>query len=180
MNNIVDLLGHVVDSRANDDREGRPALPGGSLRPPKCAEEMPEQMNRPVDSPIAAQLNTRSVLVVDDDAKVRALIHAVLEEQGYYVLEAIDGKEACSHVTNHKTDLIITDLIMPEQEGLETIQWIRAASPDMKIIAMSGASEASYLRMARHLGANEILRKPLQLRRVGPDRRASAGAFVNG
>lgn len=101
-----------------------------------------------------------SILVVDDEADVRELLAEILEESGYRVAQAGDGKEAFTRLLEGPVDLLITDLIMPEREGLETIARIRAERPEMKIIAMSGSFEPSYLRAAKLLGADRTLQKP--------------------
>jgi CheY-like chemotaxis protein len=101
-----------------------------------------------------------SILVVDDEADVRELLSEILEECGYQVFQAEDGKDALRCLHARQMDLIITDLIMPEQEGLETISRMRMEMPEMKIIAMSGSFEPSYLRVARLLGADRTLQKP--------------------
>jgi CheY-like chemotaxis protein len=103
---------------------------------------------------------TASILVVDDEETVRRCLRAVLEEAGYSVTEAADGREAIEELQRAKPDLVITDLVMPEQEGIETIQALRQAHPSIGIIAISGAGEGRYLPMARLLGADATLPKP--------------------
>jgi CheY-like chemotaxis protein len=88
----------------------------------------------------------------------------VLGEAGYRVDHAADGKQALEQMARRKTpDLLITDLIMPEVEGIETITRMRRIAPRLKIIAMSGSMEDIYLDTARVLGANATFPKPLQL-----------------
>jgi CheY-like chemotaxis protein len=102
----------------------------------------------------------QSILVVDDDVNVRLVLRTVLEECGYDVLEAADGNAAFEHVQRYRTDLVITDLIMPGAEGLETIRKLIAFAPGLKIVAMSGAPERVFLRMATLFGAAKTLSKP--------------------
>ena len=102
----------------------------------------------------------QSVLVVDDDEAIRVLLRDILEERGCLVFEAANGKEALAQFGQVRIDLLIIDLIMPEKEGIETIREVRALQPDVKILAISGAVEASYLQTARLLGADQSLRKP--------------------
>jgi CheY-like chemotaxis protein len=108
----------------------------------------------------------KSVLVVDDSEDIRVLLRDILEERGYDVFEAANGKEALSKSQLLAFDVLITDLIMPEREGIETIRDLRALKPELKIIAMSGAVEACYLHAAKVLGADETLRKPFDAKTI--------------
>jgi CheY-like chemotaxis protein len=105
----------------------------------------------------------RCVLVVDDDPGVRDVIRSMLEASGYSVLLAENGKEAMRLLKTERADLILTDLVMPEQEGIETIKALRREYPDLKVIAMSGAFGGDYLRIAAYLGAHATLAKPIQM-----------------
>jgi CheY-like chemotaxis protein len=107
---------------------------------------------------------TRKILVVDDDPGVRDVIRSMLESAGYSVLAAENGKEAMKILRSTRVDLILTDLVMPEQEGIETIKTLRREYPDLKVIAMSGAFGGDYLRIASYLGAHATLPKPIQMR----------------
>ena len=102
------------------------------------------------------------MLIIDDDPSIRRLIRFLLEEDGYRVIEAEDGRIALQHPEFASTDLVITDLVMPQQEGIETIRKIRRDHPSKKILAVSGYSGTQYLQTARLLGANAILEKPFQ------------------
>lgn len=106
---------------------------------------------------------TRKILVVDDDPGVRDVIRSMLESAGYRVLAAENGKEAMKILKAERVDLILTDLVMPEQEGIETIKTLRREYPDLKVIAMSGAFGGDYLRIASYLGAHGTLSKPIQM-----------------
>ena len=101
-----------------------------------------------------------SVLVVDDHEAVRVFLRDILEERGYTVFEAANGTEALAQLELVSFELAIVDLIMPEKEGIETIREMRTRRPEMKVLAISGAVEACYLRTARLLGADDTLRKP--------------------
>jgi CheY-like chemotaxis protein len=103
-----------------------------------------------------------SILVVDDEPAVRDLVKEVLESGGYEVLTAGNGREAMKCLRRNIVDLVITDLVMPEQEGIETIRAIRRGQPGMKILAMSG-SAAPHLSTARKLGAQDSIQKPFSL-----------------
>ena len=104
-----------------------------------------------------------SILVVDDDLQVLDVMSEMLRLEGHEVTVAENGKEAVAHVLAERFDLIITDLIMPEKEGLETIADIRKSYSDMPIIAISGGGRVGpndYLETARFIGANATLAKP--------------------
>ncbi|MCS7042983.1 MAG: response regulator [Bryobacteraceae bacterium] len=107
--------------------------------------------------------STRRILVVDDDPGVREVIRSMLESAGYSVLCAENGKEALRILRGTPVDLILTDLVMPEQEGIETIKTLRREYPELKVIAMSGAFGGDYLRIASYLGAHGTLPKPIQM-----------------
>lgn len=105
----------------------------------------------------------KRVLVVDDDATVRDLLKVILEKEGYAVSVAADGKEAIRFVRGKPVDLIITDIIMPEQEGLKTIFDLRREYRKIKIIAISGGGQyglKDYLEAAAAFGADRTIAKP--------------------
>ena len=106
---------------------------------------------------------TRTVLVADDEPAVRLTIRHMLESSGYKVLEAADGKQAIAALSQEPVDLLLTDLVMPEKEGLEVIRTVRRTRPGVKIIAISGAFGGEFLRAAELLGAHASLRKPVTL-----------------
>lgn len=104
------------------------------------------------------------VLVVDDDDDARLALRRMLEVAGYEVLEAANGRIAMSLCRSSPPDVVITDIFMPEQEGIETIQALRREFPATKLIAISGQPAAAvYLRMAKLLGAQAALEKPIRL-----------------
>jgi CheY-like chemotaxis protein len=102
-----------------------------------------------------------TILVVDDEAEIRGLLRLFLKAAGYEVLEAADGRQAVTQSETHHVDLMMTDLIMPGQEGIETIRLFHKQQPKLKIIAMSGTMDAVFLKAASHLGAQATLAKPL-------------------
>ena len=105
------------------------------------------------------------ILVIDDDDQIRNALRQVLELEGNEVLTARSGKEGLRLFEEYTVDLIVTDIVMPEKEGLETIMELRKTHPDVKIIAISGGGHVqpeSYLRMAKQLGASRTLAKPFQ------------------
>jgi CheY-like chemotaxis protein len=103
------------------------------------------------------------ILIVDDDLSVRQLLTAILDDAGYSTAQAENGRDAISQIQNASFDLIITDLVMPEQEGIETIKLLRRDFPQIKVIAMSGAFGGDYLRIAGYLGAHNTLQKPVSV-----------------
>jgi CheY-like chemotaxis protein len=103
------------------------------------------------------------ILVIDDEPLVRVSIEAVLGAKGHQVSLAANGREGLDKLKDGEFDLIITDLIMPEMEGIETILAIRKQCAGLRVIAISGGgrhTSADFLDMAAKLGANAILRKP--------------------
>lgn len=104
----------------------------------------------------------RQILVIDDDAVMRKIFERTLTFAGYNVRSASDGKEGMTLLRDVAPDLIVTDLFMPNQEGLETIMEIRKSLPQVPIIAISGGYLASnsMLFIARQVGAVQVLKKP--------------------
>ena len=102
------------------------------------------------------------VLVIDDEPGIRTVMCSALESAGYEVVAFAEGGGAIEHVREESADLLITDIFMPEVEGLETIREIRRLRPDMPIIAISGIEieGADYLGFARKFGAVATLKKP--------------------
>lgn len=100
------------------------------------------------------------ILIIDDEECIRVMLKLVLERAGHEVVEAGDGKEAVLKFREHPADLIITDLIMPEKEGLAAIWELRRERSGLKIIAMSGGTIEEYLEWARRLGVQRTFKKP--------------------
>ena len=98
------------------------------------------------------------ILVLDDDSSMRQLLAAMLEGAGHQVVQASDGNAAIAYARQHVVSLLITDLVMPEPEGIETIQRFVQEFPLIPIIAMS--AESDYLPAAQALGARGVLKKP--------------------
>ena len=106
----------------------------------------------------------KKILVIDDNMVVRNTIVQILESEGYEVISAEDGRRGLFVFRAEKPDLVVTDIIMPEKEGIETIRDIRGEVPDAKIIAISGGGRignTDFLKIARQLGASDIVAKPL-------------------
>ena len=102
------------------------------------------------------------ILVIDDDEAFRPMVKQMLEQAGHEVLEAANGKEGVKLYNAEAPDLVITDLIMPEQEGIETILGLVKENPDAPVIAMSGGGRFTgidVLSSARKFGAKQALAK---------------------
>lgn len=99
-----------------------------------------------------------TVLVIDDDAEIRELLAAVIEAEGHEAVLVDGGRKGLTAMAARAIDLAITDILMPDMEGIETIRSLRKINPTAKIVAIS-ASEA-YLTMASDLGADLVIAKP--------------------
>jgi DNA-binding response OmpR family regulator len=104
------------------------------------------------------------ILVIDDEPEIRGLIARVLTRKGHVVHQAANGREGLQLFQQLRPAAVITDIVMPEGEGIETIQELRRRAPQIPILAISGGSaEALYLRAAVRLGASASLQKPFDL-----------------
>jgi CheY-like chemotaxis protein len=106
-----------------------------------------------------------SVLIIDDDAVTRTVVRAILESVGHTVSEAADGYAGLAVYYSNPLDLVITDILMPGKDGIETIRELRATNPEIKIVALSGDVRfdgSSILKAAHLFGANEVLEKPFR------------------
>lgn len=102
------------------------------------------------------------ILVIDDEAPVRAFVRQTLETEGYEIKEAADGKEGLAALRLYPVDLIITDIFMPNKEGIDTIRTVREQFPQTKILAISGGGRRrmEVLPAAVQFGAHQALAKP--------------------
>jgi CheY-like chemotaxis protein len=103
------------------------------------------------------------ILVIDDDTLVRAVLTSILEQVGHTVLTAEDGLRGMAMFREERPDLVITDLVMPEQQGIQTLAKIRGDDPNAKVIVMSGSGrigDTDFLAEAQALDANDIVAKP--------------------
>lgn len=106
------------------------------------------------------------ILIVEDDKDLREMLKTSLLRKKHTILEASNGKDALVRFKPSITNLVITDLIMPEEDGLKVIINIKSIKPDIKIIAISGGGKAgpvNYLNLAKALGADEVFPKPFSL-----------------
>jgi len=115
-------------------------------------------------------LHATRLLVADDDADTRHSMKLLLERAGYEVELAENGTQALQQQRERPADVLITDIFMPETDGLETIQRFRREFPQVRIIAMSGGGVhvkgEKYLATAGIAGADAILRKPFQTKHL--------------
>lgn len=102
------------------------------------------------------------LLVVDDEKEIRNFLKRALESAGYNVVLAPNGREALAMYQEHKPDLIILDIIMPELNGLEVIGILRQSS-NVPVIMLTGKSEVTALDAALGLGADDFVRKPFHI-----------------
>jgi DNA-binding response OmpR family regulator len=106
------------------------------------------------------------VLIVEDDKELREMLKLTLSRRNFTVFEAENGKSAIAHFKPTITDLVVTDLIMPEEDGLKVVIKLRELKPSIKIIAISGGGKVgpgSYLNLAKALGADAIYSKPFSI-----------------
>ena len=104
-----------------------------------------------------------SILLVEDDDQIRTMLRVLLTSSGHDLSEAPNGKGVCNMHEQQRFDLVITDLVMPDIDGLEVIMELRSKDQNVRIMAISGAEDGradSYLRIARKLGALHTLSKP--------------------
>lgn len=110
--------------------------------------------------------NMGRVLVIDDDPLIRQTIRFALEEAGFRVDEAESGVDGCRAAADGDFDLMITDILMPDKDGIETIIEVKRTRPDLQILAMSGGGKidgGEFLNLARRLGVNDTIGKPFQI-----------------
>lgn len=106
-----------------------------------------------------------TILLADDDDQVRTMLQRILVQEGYEVIEARDGVEALDLYDPASIDVVVTDIVMPEKEGLETIREIRKMNPAARIIAISGGGRIKpedYLEWANRIGVDRTFTKPLR------------------
>ncbi len=107
------------------------------------------------------------VLLIDDDASVRGFFRQVLEGAGYGVVEASSARNGLRLLRERPIDLVITDILMPDMDGLEVTRVLHRDFPKVKVIAISGGQQdIDYCNVARFLGAHETLMKPVTVQRL--------------
>jgi len=107
-----------------------------------------------------------TILVVDDEDVIRSILRKVLEGAGHTVFDAKDGRQALKMYADSPTDLVISDIFMPEMDGIEFLMRVRDKFPEARIIALSGGGylgKAEVLTAASNLGAVTVLEKPFEV-----------------
>jgi DNA-binding NtrC family response regulator len=123
----------------------------------------------PAPAPLPSPTATGSwdILLVDDDATIRVMLERTLHKQGYSVVCAANGQEALAWVTRSRFRLVITDIFMPDSDGLDLIMACSVGHPAMPILAISGGGRLggpdTFLKPARLLGSRRTLAKPFEL-----------------
>jgi CheY-like chemotaxis protein len=105
------------------------------------------------------------IVVIDDHEPIRRLIRRILSKEGHDIFEAADGTVVSDLLHQHALDLVITDIFMPNRDGIEVVRDIRRLSPKTKIVAMTGSNEIReelYFSAARALGADATITKPFR------------------
>lgn len=106
------------------------------------------------------------ILIIDDDETIRSVFNRFLTGKGYDVIVAADGRQGLRLLEEESVDLVITDIMMPETDGLEVVMAIRGKETDIPVIAISGGMHAmpmDFLPMAKKFGAKDVLYKPVEL-----------------
>jgi two-component system response regulator (stage 0 sporulation protein F) len=106
------------------------------------------------------------ILVVDDEAAIRTLLRRKLEGTGHEVTEAENGAEAIALLRTTGFDLVLTDILMPERDGLEVLMFLQREQPDLPCVVLSSPSNHVYLESGRLMGAVDVLQKPFTLEQV--------------
>jgi len=107
----------------------------------------------------------KTILIIDDEESIRTSLGLMFKREGFNVLTADDGKKGMALFNKNQVDLVITDIVMPEKEGIETILELKKLLPDIPIIAISGGGRLApdgYLKTAEQLGANYTFKKPFE------------------
>src|SRR5256712_13588157 len=113
------------------------------------------------EGPLAPTADSAVVLIVDDDAGVREALHLLLDEE-YAVMDAAHGRTALSMVRAERVDLVLLDILMPEIDGLEILQELKALEPDLPVIMMTAVKTVRTTVAAMKLGASDYVTKPFQ------------------
>ena len=109
-------------------------------------------------------MKSLSILVADDEDSIRSLLEHFLKNLGHQVIVVGNAREACEAMAKQPLDLVITDVLMPDGDGLDLISQLRKVQPNARIIAMSGGGRylegSDYLKLAKGLGAHAAMMKP--------------------
>ncbi|MDX1764346.1 MAG: response regulator [bacterium] len=111
----------------------------------------------------SAHVMKRSILIVDDEVHVREGLAEILEQEGFHVETAMNGKEALAIVVNKRFDLMISDIKMPEMDGMELLDSLQASNPELRVIMVTAFGDVQTYLNAMQLGAYEYINKPIKL-----------------
>jgi len=137
-----------------------------------------------MNTPKGTDYMLKNILLVDDEESIRKMVRAVLGEDNYSFTEASNGVEALEIMETQSFDLILTDVIMPDCDGIELVMSVRKKLPDIKVIVMSGGGRVRadhYLNLAEKLGAARVFEKPFntaELRETVAELLSEADAVV--
>ncbi len=149
-----------------DDRKAMAMGIRAFVLKPIVKREIATTIRKVLDQTVARKPGSRAhILVIDDDDRIRIMLRQMLEAVGYEVVNASNGKEGIRLYRKDPAYLIITDIIMPEKEGIEVIMELKKDFPDVKIIAISGGGQIDaeeHLHMAKMLGAKFTFTKPFE------------------
>jgi CheY-like chemotaxis protein len=105
------------------------------------------------------------ILVIEDDPQMRQLLRRALEGAGHEVIDAENGAKGLKRFGEGRTDLVVTDIIMPDKEGIQTIIELKQSDPSIKVLGISGGGRTEnleFLRIARRSGADRVMAKPFR------------------
>lgn len=111
----------------------------------------------------SAHVTKRSILIVDDEVHVREGLAELLEQEGFHVETAMNGKAALAIVVNKKFDLMISDIKMPEMDGMQLLESMQASNPQLRVIMVTAFGDVQTYLNAMQLGAHEYINKPIKL-----------------
>jgi two-component system response regulator (stage 0 sporulation protein F) len=108
-----------------------------------------------------------NILIIDDEKGIRNLLREILETEGHHVVEASDGRKGLELYRAAPTDLVITDILMPVKDGMETTWQLTREFPGAKIIAITGGrGDTNFLDVVKLFGAHRTIEKPFQMQQV--------------
>jgi CheY-like chemotaxis protein len=109
-------------------------------------------------------MNPLSILVADDDDSIRLLVQRLLKDAGHAVITVGSAREACDAMTRQLFDLVVTDILMPDGDGIDLITEVKKAQPQVRVLAMSGGGRyvegSDCLKLAKGVGAHAVVTKP--------------------
>ncbi|OIP66048.1 MAG: response regulator, partial [Nitrospirae bacterium CG_4_9_14_3_um_filter_53_35] len=114
----------------------------------------------------AAHPTKKSILIVDDEIHVREGLSEILQQEGFYVETASDGKEAISLSLNKRFDLMISDIKMPEIDGLQLLDEIQKVNPQIRVIMVTAFGDVQTYLKSMQLGAHEYINKPIRIQEL--------------